>query len=31
LINGRHWGGIRIGYLSPCEPVIKLDRNSKGA
>jgi methyl-accepting chemotaxis protein len=31
LINGRHWGGIRIGYQSPCEQVIKLDRNSKGA
>ena len=25
LINGRHWGGIRFGYLSPCETVVKLD------
>ncbi|GFE62173.1 methyl-accepting chemotaxis protein [Geobacter sp. AOG2] len=31
LINGRHWGGIRIGYLSPCELVIKLDNKTKGA
>ncbi|QEM70074.1 methyl-accepting chemotaxis protein [Geobacter sp. FeAm09] len=30
LINGRHWGGIRIGYLSPCELVIKLDRKTAG-
>ncbi|KAA0891317.1 methyl-accepting chemotaxis protein [Oryzomonas rubra] len=28
LIGGRHWGGIRIGYLSPCESVIKLDRKA---
>jgi methyl-accepting chemotaxis protein len=25
LINGKHWGGIRIGYLSPCEQVVKLN------
>jgi methyl-accepting chemotaxis protein len=31
LINGRHWGGIRFGYLSPCEMVIKLDHKSMGA
>jgi len=31
LINGRHWGGIRIGYLSPCELAIKLDLKTKGA
>ncbi|MDR3580377.1 MAG: methyl-accepting chemotaxis protein [Oryzomonas sp.] len=31
LINGRHWGGIRIGYASPCELVIKLDNKFKGA
>ncbi|HEY3309070.1 MAG TPA: methyl-accepting chemotaxis protein [Desulfuromonadaceae bacterium] len=24
LINGKHWGGIRIGYLAPCESVVKL-------
>ena len=22
LLNGKHWGGIRIGYLAPCESVI---------
>jgi len=26
VINGRHWGGIRAGYLSPCEQIIKLER-----
>jgi len=29
LINGRHWGGIRFGYLSPCEMVVKLDGKSR--
>lgn len=23
-INGRHWGGIRIGYKAPCSSVINL-------
>jgi methyl-accepting chemotaxis protein len=24
FINGRHWGGIRIGYKAPCELSVKL-------
>jgi len=24
FINGKHWGGIRIGYLAPCESVINI-------
>ena len=28
LIDGRHWCGIRIGYLSPCELVVKLNHKS---
>ncbi|HEX9080321.1 MAG TPA: methyl-accepting chemotaxis protein [Desulfuromonadaceae bacterium] len=24
FINGRHWGGIRAGYLAPCESLLNL-------